>query len=46
MSWKLVRREAKLIQYLKRFWPQAMTGGWSEKYRAAVGALFGIFLQV
>lgn len=37
MSWKV-----NLTHYLKRFWPQAMTGGWGEKYRAAVGALCGI----
>lgn len=34
--------QTKLIQYLQRFWPQAMTGGWGEKFRAAVGALCGI----
>ena len=37
MNWK-----TRLFQYLQRFWPQAMTGGWAEKYRAAVGALCGI----
>lgn len=42
MSWKLVGWKTRLFQYLQRFWPQAMTGGWGEKYRAAVGALCGI----
>lgn len=42
MSWKLVGLKSKLIHYSQRFWPQAMTGGWAEKYRAAVGALCGI----
>ena len=37
-----VAKKTKLIHYLQRFWPQAMTGGWGEKYRAAVGALCGI----
>ena len=37
MDWK-----TRLFQYSQRFWPQAMTGGWAEKYRAAVGALCGI----
>jgi CBS domain-containing membrane protein len=37
VGWK-----SKLIHYSQRFWPQAMTGGWAEKYRAAVGALCGI----
>lgn len=37
MNWRI-----KLLNYLKRFWPQAMTGGWGERYRAAVGAFCGI----
>lgn len=42
MDQKRLSRNTKLMQYLQRFWPQAMTGGWGEKYRAAVGALCGI----